>query len=150
KWYNDLLIGGRKLVGILTVLRAELDQIKYVIVGIGVDVNLNASDFPDELRQLATSLQAEVGKPLDRAELAVTVLRELDKDYHRLASGQFAAIADEREEHCRTLGQEVVIRAGERQIRGRAESLGEDGALLLRTEHGHLERIVGGDVTIAK
>ena len=150
KWPNDLLVRGKKLAGILTELRAELDQTKYVIVGIGVDVNLSASDFPSDLRQQATSIKAEAGKVFDRAELAVSLLRELDNDYQRLTSGQFSAIANEWEEYCRTLGQEVVIHAGERQIRGRAESLDEDGALLLRSEHGHLERIIGGDVTIAK
>jgi len=59
-------------------------------------------------------------------------------------------VADEWEAHGTTIGHEVVIRTGERQIRGRAEALGEDGALLLRTEHGHLERIVGGDVGLEK
>ena len=63
---------------------------------------------------------------------------------------RFADIADEWEEHCTTLGRNVTIRVGARQISGRAEALGDEGALLLRTEHGHLERIVGGDVTIEK
>ena len=59
-------------------------------------------------------------------------------------------MADEWETHCTTIGRRVAIRTGDRQIRGCAESLGEDGALLLRTEHGHLERIIGGDVTLEK
>ena len=138
------------MAGILTELSAELDHVKYVILGIGVDVNLSPGDFPPELRKVATSLKAELGKPVSRPELAVAILRELDQDYGRITSGQFAAVASEWEEHGTTIGQEVVIRTGDRQIRGRAESLGEDGALLLRTEHGHLERIVGGDVTLEK
>jgi BirA family transcriptional regulator, biotin operon repressor / biotin---[acetyl-CoA-carboxylase] ligase len=150
KWPNDMLVQGRKVAGILTELSAELDQIKYMILGIGVDVNLAAGEFPPELRKLATSLQAELGKPVNRPELAVAILRELDHDYRRIVTGQFAAVADEWEKHCTTIGHRVVIRIGERQLRGRAESLGEDGALLLRTEHGHLERIVGGDVTLEK
>jgi BirA family transcriptional regulator, biotin operon repressor / biotin---[acetyl-CoA-carboxylase] ligase len=150
KWPNDILVGGRKVAGILTEMNAELDQVKYVILGIGVDVNLGQSDFPSELRQTATSLKAECGKPLSRAGLAVAILRELDEDYSRITSGRFAAVADEWEAHGTTIGQEVVIRTGDRQIRGRAEALGDDGALLLRTEHGHLERIVGGDVTLEK
>ena len=85
-----------------------------------------------------------------RPELAVAILRELDHDYARIASGHFPAVADEWEAHCTTIGQNVVIRTGERQLRGRAESLGEDGTLLLRTDHGHLERIVGGDLTLDK
>jgi BirA family biotin operon repressor/biotin-[acetyl-CoA-carboxylase] ligase len=150
KWPNDVLIHGKKVAGILTELSGELDTIRYAILGIGVDVNLNAGEFPPELRKLATSLKAELGKPVSRAELAVVVLRELDEDYARIVSGRFAAVADEWEAHCTTLGQEVVIRVADRQVRGRAESLGEDGALLLRTDHGHLERIIGGDVTLGK
>jgi BirA family transcriptional regulator, biotin operon repressor / biotin---[acetyl-CoA-carboxylase] ligase len=150
KWPNDIVIRGKKVAGILTELNAELDRVKYVILGIGVDVNLNPGDFPSELRKLATSLKAELGKPLSRAELAVTILRELDADYERVCSGHFPAVADEWEEHCTTIGRNVMIRMGERQIRGRAESLDEDGALLLRTTHGHLERIIGGDVTLEK
>ncbi len=150
KWPNDILIGGKKVAGILTELNAELDHIKYVILGIGVDVNINQGDFPAELRKLATSLKAELGKPVSRPELAVAILRELDHDYARIAAGQFPALADEWEEHGTTIGQDVVIRMGDHQLRGRAESLGEDGELLLRTEHGHLERIIGGDVALEK
>ena len=150
KWPNDILVRGRKVAGILTELSAELDRIKHVILGIGVNVNLNPGDFPSELRRLATSLKAELGKPVSRPELALAILRELDVDYARIASGQFAAVADEFEQHCTTIAQDVVIRTGERQVRGRAESLGEDGALLLRTDHGRLERVIGGDVTLLK
>ena len=150
KWPNDILLSGKKVCGILTELSAEVDRVKYVILGIGVDVNLNTADFPAELRDSATSLKAELGKALSRAELAVEILRQLDADYAKIISGGFAAIADEWEEHCTTIGRQVTIRAGDREVRGRAESLGEDGALLVRTEHGHLERVVGGDVTLAK
>ena len=150
KWPNDLLLENKKVSGILTELYAELDRVKYIILGIGVDVNLQPHDFPAELKGLATSLLAELGKPVPRPELAARVLSELDHDYHRICSGQFPAVADEWESHCITLGREVVIRTGERLLRGRAESLGEEGALLLRTEHGHLERIMAGDVTLEK
>jgi len=150
KWPNDILIHGKKVAGILTELSGELDHVKYVVLGIGVDVNMSQGDFPAELRKLATSLKAELGKPVSRPELAVAILRELDRDYARIGAGQFAAVADEWEELGTTIGQEVTIRTGDRRIRGRAESLGEDGELLLRTEHGHLERIIGGDVTLDK
>ncbi len=150
KWPNDILIGGRKVAGVLTELNAELDHVKYVVLGIGVNVNLNAGEIPAELGKAATSLKIETGAAVSRPELAATLLRELDEDYHRVCAGCFAAVADEWEAKCSTLGHEVVIRVGDRQMRGRAESLGEDGALLLRTDHGHLERIVGGDVTLEK
>jgi BirA family biotin operon repressor/biotin-[acetyl-CoA-carboxylase] ligase len=150
KWPNDIVIHGKKIAGILTELHAELDRVKYVILGIGVDVNLNATDFPPELRRLATSLKMEAGRMISRSELAAALLRELDEAYARVCAGRFPAVADEWEARCSTLGHEVVIRVGERQIRGRAESLGDDGALLLRTDHGHLERIIGGDLTLER
>jgi BirA family transcriptional regulator, biotin operon repressor / biotin---[acetyl-CoA-carboxylase] ligase len=150
KWPNDILIQGRKVAGILTELSAELDVVKYVILGIGVDVNINSGEFPAELRKVATSLKAELGKPVSRPELAVAILRELDADYARIGRGQFGALADEWQEHGTTIGHEVVIRIGDRQVRGRAESLGEDGELLVRTDHGHLERIISGDLSVEK
>jgi BirA family biotin operon repressor/biotin-[acetyl-CoA-carboxylase] ligase len=150
KWPNDILVNGKKVAGILTELSAELDQVKYVILGMGVDVNLTAGEFPPDLRDSATSLSLELGKTVLRPALAVEILRELDENYARVVSGQFAVVADDWAAHCATLGMDVIIRAGPRLLRGRAESLGEDGALLLRTEHGHLERITGGDVTLEK
>jgi BirA family biotin operon repressor/biotin-[acetyl-CoA-carboxylase] ligase len=150
KWPNDILIKGRKVAGILTELSAELDKVKYVILGMGVDVNLAAGEFPPELRKLATSLRIEAGQRQNRAELAVKILTELDRDYDRVCSGQFEAVADEWEEHCSTIGHNVVIHVGDRKIQGSAESLDTDGALLLRTQHGRLERIIGGDVTVEK
>ena len=150
KWPNDILVNGKKVAGILTELNAELDRIKYLILGIGVDVNLSCGDFPPELRGAATSLKIESGASIPRAELAVVMLRELDKEYEKLAADQFSTVADEWESHCATIGQNVVIRAGPREIRGRAESLAESGALLLRTEHGHLEPIIGGDVSLER
>ena len=150
KWPNDILLGGKKVAGILTEMSAELDRVKHLILGIGVDVNQAASEFPPDVRKLATSLRAELGKPVLRAELATAILRELDRDYARVCGGHFSDVADEWEERCTTIGQQVTISIGERRIRGRAESLDDDGALLVRTEHGHLERIIGGDVTLEK
>jgi BirA family transcriptional regulator, biotin operon repressor / biotin---[acetyl-CoA-carboxylase] ligase len=150
KWPNDILIRGKKVAGILTEMSAELDRVKHLILGVGVDVNLNAGEFPTDVRKIATSLRAELGKPVLRAELAVAILRELDHDYARVCDGHFADVADEWEERCTTIGQQVTISIGERKTRGRAESLDDDGALLVRTEHGHLERIIGGDVTLEK
>jgi BirA family biotin operon repressor/biotin-[acetyl-CoA-carboxylase] ligase len=150
KWPNDILVSGKKVAGILTELSAELDRIKYVVVGIGVDVNLDSNDLPPELRDQATSLKLELGKPVVRAELAAVILRQLDRVYFQIRSGEFNLVADEWEQHCTTLGQRLVIQVGNRRVCGRAESLGDDGALLLRTEHGHLERIVGGDIQIEK
>lgn len=150
KWPNDILLGGKKVVGILTELSAELDHIKHIILGIGVDVNLVSADLPPDLRKLATSLRMETGQPVNRAELAASILRELDADYVRIGNGQFSAVADEWERQCVTLGENVSIQTGGLPMQGRAEALDEDGALLLRTQHGRLERIIGGDVVLER
>ena len=150
KWPNDLLIGGKKVVGILTEMSAEVDCVRHLILGIGVDVNQEARDFAPELRPIATSLRIEAGEVIGRAELATALLRELDADYARICGGQFAAVADEWESGCTTIGKNVSVQMGSRNIRGCAEALDDDGALLVRTEHGRLERIIGGDVTLEK
>ncbi len=148
KWPNDLLFSGKKVAGILTELSAEPGAIKHVVVGIGVNVNLSVSDFPADLQSVATSLSIECGHVLDRAALAAAILRELDADYARVNRGHFEALADEWESQCATLGRAVTIQVGQRRFRGQAESLDASGALLLRTSHGHLERISAGDVTM--
>lgn len=150
KWPNDILIRDRKVAGILTELNAEPDRVKYMILGIGIDVNLTAADFPAELRKTATSLRIEAGKAVSRSELAAAILCQLDDIYAQIRAGHFAEVADEWEAHCTTIGRAVTIHIGDRRVHGHAESLDGDGALLLRTEHGHLERITGGDVTLEK
>jgi len=150
KWPNDLLIHGKKVTGILTEMSAEVDRVRHLILGIGVDVNQDATEFPPELRPLATSLKIEAGEKVCRAELATAILRELDADYARINAGEFAAVADEWEAACITIGRNVTVHAGNRRFSGRAEALDDDGALLIRTEHGHQERVTGGDVTLEK
>jgi len=115
-----------------------------------VDVNQGAAEFPAELRKIATSLKMESGEAVSRAELATEILRELDFDYARICGGKFSAVADEWEAGCATIGKNVAVQMGTRLIRGCAEALDDDGALLVRSEHGHLERIIGGDVTLEK
>lgn len=146
KWPNDILFQGKKAVGILTELSAEVDRVRYVIIGIGVDVNV--TDFSPEISAIATSLAQAAGRRFVRAEVAAAILTEMEQDYGRIMRGQFTAVAEEWEQQCITLGRRVRIHNGDRTLNGRAESLDSDGALLLRTDHGHLERIVGGDVTI--
>ncbi len=148
KWPNDLLLRGRKFAGILTELTGEQDRVRHVVLGVGVDVNLAAAEFPAELRRLATSLRLELGRPVSRADLAVALLRELDAVYAQVPTPAFARLADEWESLCTTIGRPIEVALGSRRVRGRAEALDPDGALLMRTEHGHLERITGGDVTV--
>lgn len=148
KWPNDILIRGKKLAGILTELSAELDKIKHVNLGVGINVNLSSSDFPSAVRSVATSIKIELGRSVNRCDLAAQVLRELDGIYASLGEGEFDGIAHEWERQCTTLGQNVAVQVGDREIRGRAEALDAEGALLVRTSHGRLERVAGGDVRV--
>jgi BirA family biotin operon repressor/biotin-[acetyl-CoA-carboxylase] ligase len=146
KWPNDILADGKKICGVLTELAAEIDTIKYVVLGVGVDVNQEASDFPAELAPIATSLRLAQGEPVHRADLAAEILAQLEVEYQRLLRGEFSAAAEEWEGNCSTLGKLVSIQQGGRTLAGRAEALDAQGALLVRTQHGHLERVLGGDV----
>jgi BirA family transcriptional regulator, biotin operon repressor / biotin---[acetyl-CoA-carboxylase] ligase len=150
KWPNDILLRGRKIAGILTELSAELDHIKFVVLGIGLNVNQEAGDFPPDLRKTATSLRIELGQPVDRPDLAAAVLSEMDQEYARIEQGQFNSIVEDYACQCVTLGQRVSIHSGAQHLQGLAESLDDDGALLVRTQHGRLERVIGGDVTMEK
>jgi BirA family biotin operon repressor/biotin-[acetyl-CoA-carboxylase] ligase len=148
KWPNDVLIAGKKVAGILTELTAELDRVKDVTLGIGVNANMD--EFPPEMRKAATSLKLQTGQQINRAALAVAIMRELDNDYGLICGGHFESVAEQWQQNCTTIGQNVAIRLGPRLIEGRAESLDADGALLLRSRYGHLERIIGGDVTFGR
>ena len=104
----------------------------------------------DQLLEQSTRRGAEPERDQPRPELATAILRELDFDYARICSGKFPEVADEWEAGCATIGRNVTVQIGGRKISGRAEALDDDGALLVRTEHGRLERIIGGDVTLEK
>lgn len=150
KWPNDLLIGGRKIAGILMELHAELDHLKYVILGMGVNVNHAPADLPHNLRYLVSSLAIECKRPVSRAEFAVVLLRELDVCYHMVLKGQFAGLSEEWQRHSCTIGQRVRIRIGDRLVEGLAEALDDEGGLLVRTQFGRLEHILSGDVSLEK
>ncbi|HCQ83464.1 MAG TPA: biotin--[acetyl-CoA-carboxylase] ligase, partial [Verrucomicrobiales bacterium] len=140
----------RKVAGVLTEMRAEPDRVSHAAIGIGINVNLTSSDFPQELRDHATSLAMEAGRPVCRSSLAVSILQALEQDYRRILSGRFEEVAREWADQCVTLGQQVRVRQWDVTVCGRAESMDAEGALMLRTADGNLQRITGGDVTLEK
>ena len=149
KWPNDVTLNGRKLAGILTELRAEADEILLAILGLGIDVNCEREDFPNDLKRVATSLKLETGNAQDRVSLAVRVLTALDECYE-LTLTDFDAVADEWAELCTTLGHQIVVTIGQRRVEGFAQALDSDGALLVRCDSGQLERILGGDLAVER
>jgi BirA family biotin operon repressor/biotin-[acetyl-CoA-carboxylase] ligase len=148
KWPNDVLVGGRKVAGILTELSAEPDQVHWVVLGLGVNLNAAEDDFPDELREVATSLALERGQPVPRALFAAALLAVLEQWLERHAGEGFAPIRSAWRERSSTLGQEVRVEADGGEVTGVAEDIDEAGALLVR-HAGGLARIVSGDVRIA-
>ncbi|MBT5704849.1 biotin--[acetyl-CoA-carboxylase] ligase [Verrucomicrobia bacterium] len=150
KWPNDVMMGSRKLAGILTEMNAEPDRVRYVVVGIGLNVNQSREDFPPELDGISGSLNLEAGTLVDRPALAAAMIEELDRDYHRVMNGGFTEVAAEWQSKCGTLGCEVSVQFGDSVVKGLAEAIDEDGALLVRTEGGVIQRITGGDVSLTK
>jgi len=145
KWPNDLQVGGRKIAGILTELSAEADRVHFVVLGIGVNLNASPSDFPADVAETATSVQRVLGRRVNRAAFLARLLRTLEQwlDLHEQQG--FEPVRARWRALSSTLGEEVLVKAERRELRGRAEDIDVDGALLLRTEDG-LERVLAGDV----
>ena len=149
KWPNDILIGGKKVCGILVELFSELDCIKYVLVGAGMNVNVRKDEFPRELRGRATSILEELGREISRVELARELLRRLDDNYRLLRESGFSPVMTKWKELSAVLGRSIRVRwpNGTSEI-GSATGLDGDGALLLRRETGFTVRVTSGDIDI--
>ena len=147
KWPNDVLVGGRKVAGILTELSAEPDAVHWVVLGIGVNLNSGPEDFPAELREVVTSLSIERGQPVPRALFAAALLSELEQWLDLHADEGFGPIRAAWRERSVTLGREVRADGENGEIAGVAEDIDETGALLVRVRGG-LVRVVAGDVRL--
>lgn len=149
KWPNDLLVSGKKVAGLLNEMSAETDGINFVILGIGVNLNMTADQFPDDLRHPATSLLLESGVRVDRSLFTSTMLNELDKLYAAFLKHGFSPVREEWQQRCNASGREVLVSdSGTECTRGRFVGIDLDGALLLRSDDDILHRITCGDVRI--
>ena len=147
KWPNDVLIGGCKVAGLLNEMSAEVDRIRFVILGIGVNLNMTADQFPGDLRMPATSLLLAGGVPVSRAAFARELLRQLDSLYADYLNFGLAPILAEWESRCDLIGKAVEVdEAGSGLVRGRVSGVDRDGALLLTLADGATVRILAGDV----
>ncbi|MDF2501506.1 MAG: birA [Anaerosporomusa subterranea] len=147
KWPNDILYNGKKLVGILTEMNAEMDAINYVVIGMGINVNTDASEFPEELRDIATSLSSVLGRTVSRTDLLIALLHELELLYKQAGEEGFSPILAEWRKLSATLGQPVDVFGITRCFSGIALDIDEDGALIVQTEAG-LEKVIAGDVSV--
>lgn len=145
KWPNDVLINGKKVSGILLESRAKPESVDYAIIGIGINVNMKVTDYP-EIARIATSLSDELGKEVSRTILLCNIFVEMEKLYLEIQSGQ--SLLEEWRKQLITLGRDVRVTSGEDIIEGIAESVDEDGSLLLHCQDGRLLKFMAGDVTL--
>jgi BirA family biotin operon repressor/biotin-[acetyl-CoA-carboxylase] ligase len=149
KWPNDVLIAGKKVAGLLNEMSAETDGINFLILGIGVNLNMTADQFPDDLRNPATSLPIESGSPVVRNRFTGIMLNELDKLYTDFLAFGFAPVRHEWQQRCNADGRQVAVSdAGADVVSGMFAGIDEDGALRVQTSEGGIERILSGDVRV--
>ncbi|NIQ96498.1 MAG: biotin--[acetyl-CoA-carboxylase] ligase, partial [Desulfuromonadales bacterium] len=148
KWPNDVLLHGKKVAGLLNELNAETEQIHYMILGIGVNLNMTREQFPADLRTPATSLLIEAGQKVSRLEFARLLLQKIDGLYKVYREDGFAPILRSWEERCRMLGRKVEVDYQHSRVTGIVKGLDEAGALLLTRADGGEERVVAGDVRL--
>ncbi len=141
KWPNDVLYSEKdkekKLAGILLELKAEVDQLKYAIIGMGINVNNQIST----LEPYGISLKEILGKDINREELIIKIIKKIDNYLKK----PFEKVLRDWKELSSTLGREVKIFQPQREIRGTALDIAEDGALIIKTEDGKLEKVYSGD-----
>lgn len=147
KWPNDILINGKKAVGILTEMDCEMSEVHFVIPGIGI--NVNTASFPPEIAEIATSLYLECGKTVSRRRLVHKVLERLEEHYETfLRTGSFAAMLEDYRKHCITLGKEVHV-LGREPFFAEALDITLEGELLVRrADNGKEEVVFSGEVSI--
>lgn len=144
KWPNDILIGDRKVAGLLAEAGVSGDEVSYVVIGMGLNVNLDPATLGD-VAIPPTSLAHELGRPVERIALLRHILREIDARYLQLRKGW--SPRGEWAANLATLGQMVSVYLGDEVLSGVAEDVDEDGMLLLRGSDGTLHRLAVGDVT---
>jgi BirA family biotin operon repressor/biotin-[acetyl-CoA-carboxylase] ligase len=151
KWPNDILIGNRKLGGVLCESSGIGTAQASVIIGIGLNVNIRRDEFPDDLREIATSVAAECGHPCDRTALLASLLLELETRCESFLAGRHGDILKEYMLRCSTIGRRVRIELSQgEQMNGTAESVQPDGSLTVRRDDGTARNVRAGDVIHAR
>lgn len=146
KWPNDILVHGKKLVGILTLMSASMEKIDYIIMGIGINTGIKKNEFPEDFREGATSFLNE-GINVSRKDLLAAILGELEKEYSIAQDEGFDKVLDDWRALSVTLGQEVRIIFGDDSYTGKAVDIDRDGCLLVNTG-SEVKRVIAGDVSI--
>jgi len=149
KWPNDIVIDGRKLCGILAEIQAEPDVIRSVVMGIGINVNMNREDFPAELQDLATSPPIEEGKVASRRQLLLIFLENIEAIYDEyLKSDGLDFFLEYYKSRSATLGKNVKVIERTSSFEGYALDIDKDGALLVRLGDGSIRKVLSADVSV--
>lgn len=148
KWPNDILMEEKKIAGILVEMSGEMDTVNYLIVGIGVNMNMAKQDFPEEIREKASSLRVGLGKEVCRIGFTRLLLRKLEDYYTFFRQGDYQLLLDKWREASCTLGKEIRVTMPTEVIEGRAVGFGEEGSLLVQLNNGSVREIMAGDVTL--
>jgi len=148
KWPNDLMINNKKVGGILTELKTQQQKITSAIVGIGINVNIDVREFPEEMKQTATSLKNEAGVSYSREPIVAEILNEMDRWYKTLTTLEKEAILQAWKNLTSTLGRKVMIITPQETLTGTAEAIDNEGMLIVRLPSGKSKRINSGDLKI--
>ena len=149
KWPNDVWAHDRKLAGILCQGAVQAGAVHYVIIGVGINVNLAEESIPEELRGHATSLRLVAGQVCDRVSLLADLLFELEQRYDRwLQESDLSTVQDEWVRHSYLYGKDVRIESGSETLSGTALGIGPDGDLILRDSAGRLRHVCAGDAHV--
>lgn len=148
KWPNDILLSGKKVTGILTELQAEADRVNSVIIGIGMNVNQQLGDFPDEIKKIATSLSIETGETQQRATIIQAIFMNLERLYLLYLDKGFYPIKVLWESYATSIGKVITARTMNNTITGTALGISEDGVLLIESEDGQIHHIYSADIEL--
>ena len=146
KWPNDILLRDRKVAGLLNEIDSEVDRVHFVILGIGINVNMDQKMFSKEIRNVATSLKIETGETVLRKDFLQSLFWQLERWYAVFSEEGSAVILNAWRDRAHIKGKQVKVTSfGETSV-GRAIDVDSDGALILETKDGKQRRVVAGDV----
>lgn len=151
KWPNDVQLGGLKTVGILMEMSAEATRVDFAILGIGVNLNVDRADFPEEFAERATSLRSHEGEQVDRPAFVRRLFSHLEQVFDLHAERGFAALLPRYEARFGMRGQKIrVSEMNGTSLVGIARGIADDGALQVEREDGEQVRVIAGDVTLVR
>ncbi|MDO4988149.1 MAG: biotin--[acetyl-CoA-carboxylase] ligase [Synergistes sp.] len=136
KWPNDILCGGKKICGIITEAASTADRILYAVTGIGLNVNMERSEIPKELSDIATSLAIEAGKKYSREDVLLKFICNFSEYIALFNSCDTAAIIDSYRKQCDTIGRTVRVICDDKTLYGRACGITDEGAIIIKTDQG--------------